>query len=163
MHRSGTEPDSRESGDNERFEGDQPVTVEGARPRLEGTVHYTMHHRRADCPGDDTIYVIGHHDKTPQKAVSLLRAATRGWEGTFSDGCCHRLLANRFLSAEANPAKPGGFMVFMFQHPKTVDMGAKAFNSTTATLREYFGMVVDDTTVEYYAKEGFFTRQINMT
>jgi hypothetical protein len=93
--------------------------------------------------------------KTPQKAVSLLRAATRGWEGTFSDGCCHRLLANGFLSVEANPANPGGFTVFMF-HPKTVDMGAKAFDSTTATLREYFGMDVDEATVEYYAKQGFF-------
>ena len=93
--------------------------------------------------------------KTPQKAVSLLRAATRAWEGTFSDGCCHRLLANGFLSTESNPANPGGFTVFMF-HPKTVDMGAKAFDSTTATLREYFGMDVDDTTVEYYAKQGFF-------
>ena len=93
--------------------------------------------------------------KTPQKAVSLLRAATRGWEGTFSDGCCHRLLANGFLSAEVNPANPGGFTVFMF-HPKTIDMGAKAFDSTTATLREYFGMDVDDTTVEYYARQGFF-------
>ena len=93
--------------------------------------------------------------KTPQKAVALLRAATRGWEGTFSDGCCHRLLANGFLSTEANPANPGGFTIFMF-HPKTVDMGAKAFDSITATLREYFGMDVDDSTVEYYAKQGFF-------
>ena len=93
--------------------------------------------------------------KTPQKAVSLLRAATRGWEGTFSVGCCHRLLANGFLSTEANPANPGGFTIFMF-HLKTVDMGAKAFASTTATLREYFGMDVDDATVEYYAKQGFF-------
>ena len=36
-------------------------------------------------------------------------------------------------------------------------MGTKAFDSTTtATLREYFGMDVDETTVEYYAKQGFF-------
>ena len=41
-------------------------------------------------------------------------------------------------------------------NPKTVGMGARAFDSTTATLREYFGMDVDDTTVEYYAKQGFF-------
>jgi hypothetical protein len=94
--------------------------------------------------------------KTPQKAVALLvRAATRGWEGTFSDGCCHCPLANGFLSTEANPANPGGFTIFMFR-PETVDMRAKAFDSTTATLRESFGMDVDDSTIGEYAKQGFF-------
>ena len=54
----------------------------------------------------------------------------------------------RFFSTEANPANPGGFTIFM-SHPKSVDMGAKAFDSTAATLREYFGMDVDKSTVEY--------------
>ena len=45
---------------------------------------------------------------TPMKAIGLLRAATRAWEGTFSDGCCHRFLSTGFLSQEANLANPGG-------------------------------------------------------
>ena len=41
-------------------------------------------------------------------------------------------------------------------HPKTVDMGGNAFDTNTATLREYFGMDVEDATVAYYAKQGVF-------
>jgi hypothetical protein len=37
-----------------------------------------------------------------------------------------------------------------------VDTGARTFDSNTATLREYFGMDVEDATVAYYAKQGFF-------
>ncbi|KAI2504386.1 hypothetical protein MHU86_10065 [Fragilaria crotonensis] len=93
--------------------------------------------------------------KTPQKAIGLLKAAGRGWSGTFSEGCCHRFLSTGFLSLETNLANPGGFTVFMF-HPKTVDMGARGFDSTTASLREYFDMDVEDDTIAYYAKQGFF-------
>ena len=92
---------------------------------------------------------------TPQKAIGLLKNRALDWEGTFSEGCCHRLLANGFLSLETNKANPGGFTVFMF-HPRTVDMGTRTFDSNTATLREYFGMDVEDSTVAYYAKQGFF-------
>ena len=92
---------------------------------------------------------------TPQKAIGLLKNRALDWEGTFAEGCCHRLLANGFLSLETNRANPGGFTVFMF-HPRTVDMGNKSFDSNTATLREYFGMDVQDSTVAYYAKQGFF-------
>jgi hypothetical protein len=93
--------------------------------------------------------------KTPQKAIGLLKNRALDWEGTFAEGCCHRLLANGFLSLETNRANPGGFTVFMF-HPRTVDMGGRTFDSSTATLREYFGMDVEDSTVAYYAKQGFF-------
>ena len=42
-------------------------------------------------------------------------------------------------------------------HPKTIDMGEKAYDSSTATLREYFDLDVEDATVAYYAKQqGFF-------
>jgi hypothetical protein len=139
-----------------RSEGSEPVTLEGPDQKGLFTTPCTADGGRARGTGNDTLHEHGHHDKNPTEgSVSLLRAATRAWEGTFSDGCCHRLLANGFLSTESNPANPGGFTVFMF-HPKTVDMGTKAFDSTTATLREYFGMDVDDSTVEYYAKQGFF-------
>ena len=65
----------------------------------------------------------------------------------------HKLLSNGFLSQEANRANPGGFSLFMF-HPRTVDLGGKGRNEL---LREYLGMDVDETTLEYYAKQGFFT------
>ena len=93
---------------------------------------------------------------TPQKALNLLvRAETGNWEGTFTEGCGHSMLSSGLLSPEANRANPGGFTVFMF-HPKTVDMGAKAFDSKTASLREYFGVDVDDSTIAYYAKQCYF-------
>ena len=92
---------------------------------------------------------------TPQKAIGLLKAASRSWEGTFSEGCCHKFLSAGFLSQESNLANPGGFTVFMF-HPKSVDMGTKGFDRTTASLREYFDMDVEDSTIAYYAKQGFF-------
>lgn len=92
---------------------------------------------------------------TPQKAIGLLKNRALDWEGTFAEGCCHRMLANGFLSLETNRANPGGFTVFMF-HPRTVDTGSRTFDSNTATLREYFGMDVEDATVAYYAKQGFF-------
>ena len=41
-------------------------------------------------------------------------------------------------------------------HPKTIDMGTKAYDSTTAALREYFDLDVEDVTVTFYAKQGFF-------
>jgi len=93
--------------------------------------------------------------KAPQKAIGLLKAETRDWEGTFSDGCLHRFLSNGFLSIEANRANPGGFTVFMF-HPKTIEMGTKHFDQDTATLREYFDLDVTDSTIAYYAKKGYF-------
>ena len=93
--------------------------------------------------------------KTPQKAVGQLKSETRDWAGTFSEGCCHRLLSTGLLSEETNRANPGGFTIFMF-HPKTVDMGNKAFDKSTAKLREYFDMEVTDATIAFYAKQGFF-------
>jgi hypothetical protein len=92
---------------------------------------------------------------SPQKAIGILKVEAGDWEGTFSDGCFHRFLSNGFLSLEASRGIPGGFTVFMF-HPKTIDMGGKAFDSHTATLREYFDMDVEDATITYYAKQGFF-------
>ena len=92
---------------------------------------------------------------SPQKAIGVLKVEAGDWEGMFSEGCCHRFLSNGYLSLEASRGIPGGFTVFMF-HPKTVDMGGKAFDTNTATLREYFGMDVEDATVAYYAKQGFF-------
>ena len=93
--------------------------------------------------------------KTPQKAVGQLKTETRDWAGTFSEGCCHRLLSTGLLSEETNRANPGGFTIFMF-HPKTVDMGGKGFDKSTAKLREYFDMEVTDETIAFYAKQGFF-------
>ena len=92
---------------------------------------------------------------SPQKAIGILKVEAGDWEGTFSDGCFHRFLSNGFLSLEESRRIPGGFTVFMF-HPKTIDMGGKAFDAHTATLREYFDMEVEDTTIAYYAKHGFF-------
>ena len=92
---------------------------------------------------------------SPQKAIGVLKVEAGDWEGTFSEGCCHRFLSNGFLSLDASRGLPGGFTVFMF-HPKTIDMGTKAYDSTTATLREYFDLDVEDATVAFYAKQGFF-------
>jgi hypothetical protein len=92
---------------------------------------------------------------SPQKAIGVIKVETGDWEGTFSDGSFHRFLSNGFLSLEASRGIPGGFTVFMF-HPKTIDMGGKAFDTHTATLREYFDLDVEDTTIAYYAKQGFF-------
>jgi hypothetical protein len=92
---------------------------------------------------------------SPQKAIGILKVEAGDWEGTFSDGCFHRFLSNGYLSLEASRGIPGGFTVFMF-HPKTVDMSGKAFDTHTATLREYFDMEVEEATIAYYAKQGFF-------
>lgn len=94
--------------------------------------------------------------KSPQKAIGLLKAEMREWKGTFSDGGCHRFLSTGFLSSDTNRANPGGYTVFMF-FPKAVDGGGKAFDGDTAKLRDYFGMQVEDSTIAYYAKQGFFS------
>jgi hypothetical protein len=94
--------------------------------------------------------------KTPQKAINLLQSETsRDWEGTFSVGGFHRMLSNGFLSQDPNRANPGGFTIFMF-HPKTVDL-AKGGKGGNELLREYLGMDVDEATLEFYAKQGFYT------
>jgi hypothetical protein len=41
-------------------------------------------------------------------------------------------------------------------HPKSADMGTKAFDKNTARLQEYFDMDVEDDTIAYYAKQGYF-------
>jgi hypothetical protein len=94
--------------------------------------------------------------KSPQKGIGLLKAEMREWKGTFSDGGCHRFLSSGFLSADTNRANPGGFTIFMF-FPKSVDGGGKAFDGDIAKLRDYFGMKVEDSTIAYYAKQGFFS------
>ena len=95
--------------------------------------------------------------KTPQKAIGLIQSETRDWEGTFSVGGMHRLLSNGFLSQETNRANPGGFSIFMF-HPRTVEVHSKGRNEL---LREYLGMDVDESTLEYYAKQGYFAPSSN--
>jgi hypothetical protein len=82
---------------------------------------------------------------------------TRDWDGTFSEGSLHRMLSHRSLSPDANRANPGGFTIFMF-YPKTADTGGKAFGGgkgSTELLREYLGMEVEESTLEYYMKQGY--------
>ena len=97
--------------------------------------------------------------KSPQKAINLLLSETRDWEGTFSEGSLHKMLSHGFLSPDANRANPGGFTIFMF-YPKTADTGGKAFGGgkgSTELLREYLGMDVEESTLEYYLKQGYYT------
>ena len=97
--------------------------------------------------------------KSPQKAINLLLSETRDWEGTFSEGSLHKMLSCGFLSPDANRANPGGFTIFMF-YPKTADTGGKAFGGgkgSTELLREYLGMDVEESTLEYYMKQGYYT------
>ena len=96
--------------------------------------------------------------KSPQKAINLLLSETRDWEGTFSEGSLHKMLSHGFLSPDANRANPGGFTIFMF-YPKTADTGGKAFGGkgSTELLREYLGMDVEESTLEYYMKQGYYT------
>ena len=94
--------------------------------------------------------------KTPQKAINLIQSETRDWEGTFSVGGFHRMLSHGFMSNEPNRANPGGFTLFMF-HPKTVELGGgKTGGNSNALLREYLGMEIEEETLEYYAKQGYF-------
>jgi hypothetical protein len=95
--------------------------------------------------------------KTPQKAISLIQSETRDWEGTFSVGGFHRMLSHGFMSNDDNRANPGGFTLFMF-HPKTVELGegGKSGGVSNALLREYLGMDIEEDTLEYYAKQGFY-------
>ena len=97
--------------------------------------------------------------KSPQKAINLLLSETRDWEGTFSEGSLHKMLSHGFLSPDANRANPGGFTIFMC-YPKTADTGGKAFGGgkgSTELLREYIGMDVEESTLEYYLKQGYYT------
>ncbi len=95
--------------------------------------------------------------KSPQKAINLLVSETRDWEGTFSEGSLHRMLSHGFLSPDTNRANPGGFTLFMF-YPKTADIGGKAHGGKGGTelLREYLGMDVEESTLNYYMKQGFY-------
>ena len=94
--------------------------------------------------------------KTPQKAINLIQSETRDWEGTFSVGGFHKMLSNGFLSQDPNRANPGGYTIFMF-HPKTVELGTKGSKGGNELLREYLGMDVDEATLEFYLKQGFYT------
>jgi hypothetical protein len=94
--------------------------------------------------------------KTPQKAINLIQSETRDWEGTFSVRGFHRMLSNGFLSQDPNRANPGGYTIFMF-HPKTVELGLTGGKGGNELLREYLGMDVDEATLEFYAKQGFYT------
>jgi hypothetical protein len=94
--------------------------------------------------------------KTPQKAFNLIQSETRDWEGTFSAGGFHRLLSHGFLSQDPNRSNPGGFTIFMF-YPKTVDLGVKGEKGSNELLREYLGMDVSESTLEFYMKQGFYT------
>ncbi|KAI2490830.1 hypothetical protein MHU86_23740 [Fragilaria crotonensis] len=93
--------------------------------------------------------------KTPQKAINLIQSETRDWEGHSqwedSTGC-----SRMAFSQDPNRANPGGYTIFMF-HPKTVDLGSKTGRGGNELLREYLGMDVDEATLEFYMKQGFYT------
>ena len=93
--------------------------------------------------------------KTPQKAIAMIRSEIWEWEGSFFDGPFHRFLANGYLSREGNKGSPGGFTLFMFC-PKNVEASLNTNKSDIALLRDYFGLDVDDDTVNHYAKQGWF-------
>lgn len=96
--------------------------------------------------------------KTPQKAIKRLLTETRDWEGTFAEGSLHKMLSYGFLSPDANRANPGGFTLFIF-YPKTADIGGKALGGkgSSGLLREYLGMDVEESTLDYNMKQGFYT------
>jgi hypothetical protein len=94
--------------------------------------------------------------KTPLKAINLIQSETRDWERTFSVKGFHRMLSNGFLSQDPNRANPGGFTIFML-HPKTVDLVVRGGKGGNELLREYLSMDVDKATLEFYAKQGFYT------
>ncbi len=96
--------------------------------------------------------------KTLQKALDLIQSKTRDWEGTFSVCGFHRMLSNGFISQDPNRANPGGYTIFMF-HPKTVDLGSKGGKEGNELLCEYLGMHVDEATLEFYTKQGFYIPQ----
>jgi hypothetical protein len=94
--------------------------------------------------------------KTPQKAFNLIQSETRDWEGTFSASGFHKLLSHDFLSQDPNRANPRGFTIFVF-YPKTVDLGVKGEKGSNELLREYLGMDVAESTLEFYMEQGFYT------
>jgi hypothetical protein len=93
--------------------------------------------------------------KTPQKAIAMIRSEIWEWEGSFFDGPFHRFLANGYLSRDGNKGSPGGFTLFMFC-PKNVEASLNTNKADIALLRDYFGLDVDDDTVNHYAKQGWF-------
>ena len=93
--------------------------------------------------------------KTPQKAIAMIRSEIWEWEGSFFDGPFHRFLANGYLSRDGNKGSPGGFTLFMFC-PKNVEASLNTNKSDIALLRDYFGLDVDDDTVNHYARQGWF-------
>ena len=93
--------------------------------------------------------------KTPQKAIAMIRSEIWEWEGSFFDGPFHRFLANGYLSRDGNKGSPGGFTLFIFC-PKNVEASLNTNKSDIALLRDYFGLDVDDDTVNHYAKQGWF-------
>jgi hypothetical protein len=42
-------------------------------------------------------------------------------------------------------------------HPKTVDLGAKSGKCGNELLWEYLGVEVDEATLNFYMKQGFYT------
>jgi hypothetical protein len=43
--------------------------------------------------------------------------------------------------------------------PKALDVSGKAFDGDSATMRDYFGMGVDEATIAYYTKQGYFAAE----
>jgi hypothetical protein len=84
-----------------------------------------------------------------------MKAETRNLLGTFSEGGCHRMLSNVFLSLDVNKSNPGGFTVFMF-FPKALDISGKVFDGDAVIMRDYFGLNVDKSAISYYTKQDYF-------
>jgi hypothetical protein len=66
------------------------------------------------------------------------------------------MLSNGFLSQDPIRANPRGFTIFMF-HSKTAELASKGSKGDNELLREYLGMEVDEATLEFYQKQGFYT------
>ena len=95
-------------------------------------------------------------EKTAAKGLQTVLNETRDWEGTFSSGGFHRFLSTGFISQDANKSNPRGFRLFMF-YPRTVDQGKNNFDAARARMRDLFEADVDEETIPYYSKQGYYT------
>ena len=102
-------------------------------------------------------------EKTAAKGLQTVLNEARDWEGTFSSRGFHRFLSTGFISQEAKKSNPGGVHLFMF-YPRAVDQGKNNFDAALARMRDLFEADVDEETISYYSKQGYYaaTNQHNL-
>ena len=95
-------------------------------------------------------------DKDSQRALRIMRTATKKWSSLVSEKGLLAFFANGFAATEIQES-PGGFTIFMFR-PITAPRPTSRKDRRQQVKSMFGSTELDDEAIKYYAESNFFLR-----